>query len=478
MNGHALTLLTNTHPVSKTFSLEVGQLQKEPGRGVSFGIARKIWLGGISELAALIQTLKSSQCLQCGVFEQDVTGIVSQRIAKQMQADPGYDARTRAYFGDLPIQTRTGKYIEWTDGLGWMVIDVDFVLSDDDIHKALARFAPELADAPHLIADSASSYIYDSDGRQYRGEGGKHVYFPVKCGADAPWALAILDRLAVARGYARYRWSEHGIILARSIVDTAMAVRSQIDYAAGAICVPPLEQRRPEPRLYNPDAEAVDLREILHELDAEEEAAWQRADQAERERLWQNPPPGAKRRQEREERAVQAKEAQTSDQAPGQGTGAGHGGGYAKGECLKGDTMVEVVGLGTFSWWHITHHFEKFDGRQCLDPFRADAAKDAKIHLINGKKGIASFSHGGTWHYSQRVLTPPADEVEKPAQPAGPRRGGVLPVNAVGLLHRPRCDEEEAKKPEEDEPLEMEIPELEPEEPAPVSGAGPGAPGA
>jgi hypothetical protein len=316
MDGHALTFITANAPVSDTFQQdEAGQLQRTPGRPLSFGLAQIVQFPGIRALAAFLGGLGPNQYLQPGIFEDDATGIVSPEIDKRMRADPEFDDRVRTYFKDLPVQVYTGKNVSWPDEPAWMKVIVR-IKTDDGAHEIFDRTVPELNAAPHLIVDDPNSYIFDADGRQLRGEGWKHVYFPVTNGTDVPRAITAWDRLAVARGYANYEWSVHGfVIMPYSAISMTTASRMRPDRAAPAVCVSPLEQHRPEPRLYNPDAEPADLRQVLHELTEEEEAAWAREDATARERLWRNPPAGARRRQERPIQGHEARAPGRADRA-------------------------------------------------------------------------------------------------------------------------------------------------------------------
>jgi hypothetical protein len=419
---HAFTVFETEDVVTKRFYKDqTGQLQKLPGSGIMYATAERRTVADATELAGFLAHLDTKKCLMWATFESQRVGIVSKDILKEMDADPGYAATIIDKFdqkGVRCIRTRTLENVRFEDGPGVMCLDFDFPTTDREVEVILARLAPGLARAAHVVIDSASTYIHDaSTGEQLIGESRKHVYTLVSRAVDIPRAIKTLNKRAVAMGYAQYAWSDGGNILVRSVIDTGMACPIQIDFAAGAACVAPIVQRRPAPRVNNPGAPPADLKEAVPDLTPAEEAAWAREDAAARARLWENPHPKAKRPAQTD---ATAKSCPKAAPAPG--------GGYPKGECIRGDTMIEIPEYGTtISWWEITHDHAKYNGISCIDPFytgKDGERRNARINLA-GKKGIASFAGGGVWHYSQKVLTPPAAakvEKKRPFHPFFDRR--------------------------------------------------------
>lgn len=125
---------------------------------------------------------------------------------------------------------------------------------------------PGLSDAAMLWWPSASSHICDrTTGEDLTGLRGQRLYLMVRDAADIPRAgAALADRLWAA-GHGRVVPSAAGTPLERCPVDTAVWQPERLDFAAGAICMDGLEQRRGAPVLIPGTTGIVDTRVALPE---------------------------------------------------------------------------------------------------------------------------------------------------------------------------------------------------------------------
>ncbi|MBK8970500.1 MAG: hypothetical protein IPM37_03695 [Hahellaceae bacterium] len=97
---------------------------------------------------------------------------------------------------------------------------------------------------------------------------GQRVYVGVKDATDMPRAGKVLsDRLWLAdHGY--YAISKSSCLLDRCLVDTSVWQPERLDFAAGAICSPPLRQDRGKPVVF--DGPLLDTKTALPDLNADE----------------------------------------------------------------------------------------------------------------------------------------------------------------------------------------------------------------
>lgn len=79
----------------------------------------------------------------------------------------------------------------------------------------------------------------------------------------------LFERLWLA-GFGRYEVSKSGSLLQRSLIDASVFQPERLDFCGGASCGKGLEQRLPDPVLFNPDAGYLDTRASLPDLTADE----------------------------------------------------------------------------------------------------------------------------------------------------------------------------------------------------------------
>ena len=262
-----ITKFTASRPdhLSKKFTLRSGKLEKESGCKLIEGIAEKIGFDGIRGLVTLQNSLNSKQALAYSINGHDMAWVVPKGVL------------ATATHPKLPVIARDREHFNWPEGAGIAFLDYDAPdgqepLGRDQLLELLYAQWPALRTGPHLWRPSASSCIFDSrDDKELRGIAGQHIYANVKEPADLSRAGQVLIGKLWLAGHGWIKISESGAPLLRSPVD-AMFQPERLDFAGGAQCEAPLEQRLPEPLLLNPDAEPIDTRMTLPDLTEAEQA--------------------------------------------------------------------------------------------------------------------------------------------------------------------------------------------------------------
>ncbi len=249
--------------LTKKFRLQNGMLQKETGGILIKGIASIRGIANLGVFSAILEELGPDQALVYGVPDQDECEIVTeqewQRLGRPSNPVP-----------------RTAEHFNWSDGPGILMLDYDpadgvGALSQDALIEELRRAVPALAEVELLWWPSASSHIYDRDsGREVQGLRGQRIYIIVKDARDIPRAgKVIYDRLWLA-GHGTFKISKSGSLLERNLIDALVWQPNRLDFAAGAACEDPLEQRRGRPVLIQGNQKQLDTWTELSDLsDAE-----------------------------------------------------------------------------------------------------------------------------------------------------------------------------------------------------------------
>ncbi|GLI36175.1 hypothetical protein [Desulforhabdus amnigena] len=401
MSEISLSVITATKPerLSKGFKyVSGGVLQKIPGGQLVEGI---IELRGVSVsgFASLLKSLHPGQALTYGVSAHDRARIVTAEALTKTSDD-----------GALPTIARTREHLHWPEGAGILMLDYDpqpgkEPLTPDELRRTFYSVCPELKTAPHVWTASASSCICRTDnGEELRGIMGQRIYIFVQDASDIPRAGQVFfDRLCLA-GYDFSVISKSGAFFWRTLIDGAVHQPERLDFAGGAACGPGIEQRRPDPVIYNPDGAFLDTRTALPDLTPDEKkrlaelkraaraAAKPEADQARElwveDRLAQmvkgNPDLDRERTRDELTRAVKERR-------------------------LFGDFQICTEKHGVLTVGQLLDNPKKYHGIRCHDPLEPDYGNDPRIAQANlrtaGKPYIWSFAHGGQRYTLHRAVT-------------------------------------------------------------------------
>lgn len=258
-NPAEVSVFTSQDRMSKLYRLDDdGTLQKTPGGELIRGHYERHPCTRPSDLADLIQTLDTNQALAYGTAEKETAPIASRKAA-----------------GDGDI-TRTRDHFDWNPGPGWLMLDYDPDKASEPLDRAglvdlIAEAWPEIVDAPSVVGDSGTSHIYNVEtGEQVKGRGGLRLYVLVADARDIKRAGETLHRRLWLAGHGYFAVSKSGALLNRSPVDAAVWQPERLDFAAGAACGEPLEQRRPAPEVRNDDADPISTTATLPDLSNDE----------------------------------------------------------------------------------------------------------------------------------------------------------------------------------------------------------------
>lgn len=245
--------------LTKSFHLKNGALQKEPGGILIKGNASIRGIANLDAFSSLLEALGTDQALVYGVTDLDPCKIVTEQEWQRLGRPNN----------PLP---RTAQHFDWPDGPGILMLDYDpdegaDALSRDALIEELRQAVPALANVELLWWPSASSHIYDRDsGLEVQGLRGQRIYIMVEDAKDIPRAgQVIYDRLWLA-GHGYFKISKSGALLDRNLIDALVWQPNRLDFAAGAACKEPLEQRRGKPVLIQGSQQQLDTSTELADL--------------------------------------------------------------------------------------------------------------------------------------------------------------------------------------------------------------------
>jgi hypothetical protein len=382
----SLTQIDNADsaPLTKTFELRGHVLHKVTSAKLISGRARLIEIASILKFADLLGLLKPHQALAYGTAGNREAELVTDVAVRNR---PGAISRTRKYFSFRPAPSI-------------MLLDHDPApdgpqLTADQLRNSIIAACPELVGAPMAAQASASSFVYEGE-RQLRGPGGWHLYIAVADGSDIERAGKALyehcwrtEIEGNCPGY--FRVSKSGQLLDRNLVDASVWQPERLDFAAGALCIAPLAQRRPAVRLWNAYAIPFDTGRIPNltpeqaEIASKHRAAMRAAVKPDCERA------RAAYRTERVSELVargieERQAAETVDQALDQ-------------RALLGDFGLTASSGERVTVAEILANKTKFHATRFADPLEPDYDDDQRIAYANlyggGRPYLYSHAHGG-----------------------------------------------------------------------------------
>ncbi len=390
-----LTKVTSKRPqrLSKGFRLRDGTLEKLGGGVMVSGTADKLHLSNIKELSAVLTGLNPAEALVYGITEHERAQVVTKKALEAYKAN-----------GGPPVISRTRENFAWSQGPGIFMKDGDFPhgsMDPDEYLETLYSQCNELRKSQHLLAHSASSHIYNGD-ECLKDASGLRVLTPVKNAPDIPRAGKVLfERLFIA-GHGYIFITKSGAMLERTIVDSAVWQQERMDFCGGAYCEKPLEQRRPDPVVFNPEGPLLDTEKALPDLSAHEEKQYKDAVIKARKEAW----PEAKETQENwvEERVETKLKALEPDDPDAERdrlksvyTLA------AKNKKLMGDFEVTLEDGQTVEVIELLSNKDEYHGKRTLDPLEPDYDGGRLVGWLNlhalGRPYLYSHAHGGTKFY-------------------------------------------------------------------------------
>lgn len=228
--------LPNTQ--GKTYSLQGGKLDKKTAGAMVKGRVVVAEYADVQELSEILQSIQHDQTISSSVPKHEL--VSAKIVTKDVKAvTTGAIARTKDDF-EFPVGRR-----------GHITLDYDPqpgkpAYAREEIYSALCTVIPALNQSSVLWWCSGSSFIYDGD-TEIQGLRGQRFYLLVDDVSDTERFGSVLATRLWLAGHGYIEISSSGAMLLRTIVDKAMFEAARLDYAGGAVCIPPLEQRRPPP---------------------------------------------------------------------------------------------------------------------------------------------------------------------------------------------------------------------------------------
>jgi hypothetical protein len=226
MDAPTFSLITAVKPgrLSKSFKLDnKGRLQKIPGGQLMKGELRRVCPADAKALAILMQEVTPSQALIYGVTVHEAARVVTQSEVKKVKQNVG-----------LPVIARTREYFEWPQGPSILMLDYDSPdgsepLTAEGFRSEVYEICPALQKAPHVVAASASSFIYKKQ-VLLRGASGWRILVIVADGRDIPRAGAAFFSRCWLKGRGYIALSKAGSLLERSLVDPNVWQPERLDF--------------------------------------------------------------------------------------------------------------------------------------------------------------------------------------------------------------------------------------------------------
>lgn len=230
------TIITSEKPncLTKRYWLECDNLQKETVGQMLYGRADVVSANNIEEFAAIVSSLENNQALCYGTPKGIKVGGTVNIAANDYKLE-GEMARTKSDF-------------EWPDGGGVLFLDHDSGLRKQDFLDSIAYVLPELQTVDKIWMPSSSSHIFHGE-KDLTGVRGQRLYFFVDDASKIPEIGSLIFKKLWLAGMGNIVISAAGSMLVRGPVDATVWQTNRFDFASGAKCEKPLEQRNRKPEI-------------------------------------------------------------------------------------------------------------------------------------------------------------------------------------------------------------------------------------
>jgi hypothetical protein len=385
------TILTSIVPnrLTKLWHLKDGEPVKEAAGNMVEGRCQVVESQSLQAFADMLETLHPNQALAYGLTRLE-DGIILSRGEYMKRDRPA------------GCCTRTKDDMRFPDGPAVFFIDYDppkdatKVYTHEELWDILCKASPGLEGVGYVTYPSGSSCIYNAaTGEQITGVRGQRIYFGVTNGNDIHEAGKRLFSRLWLTGNGWMEVSAAGSFIKRSIVDSTVWQSNRFDFAAGASCIEPLEQRRGSPivipgRMANlskdiPTLTADEEDEVKAAMDKARAKMKGRADEVKGEYI------------QREGRKMAGPSA-TDEQVKRAMDVFRRA---VEGMNLAGDFPIVVVRDGKETAIKVLQALddpELYHNCETLDPLEPDydgRRPVGKLFLLSGSARIYSFAHGG-----------------------------------------------------------------------------------
>lgn len=391
MNKIQFTKITSDHPkiLSKEYSLDKdGELQRTTSAQMTKGHAEVKCVDSPKEFANVLKGLKTNQAITYGRPEKEQVEIIT-KAEWEKRGKP-----------DNPIP-RAKETFRFFKSPGVMFLDYDpgnmeKAKSQEELISMLYEVCPEIQNHTMVWWKSSSSNICHKD-KDLTGTKGQRLYLFVLDASDIPRAAKVIVERLWAAGLGWFTVGKAGQKLKKTYFDTSVFQPNRLDFAAGAECQPPLEQRRGKPVIIHGKNNLLDTKKALPDNSNEIKARAKANEEKERKKVEDEA-----RAQEEAYIEEKVKENTNDDDSQEVKERARedvkrvleHGvlsGSFPVYVCENGKTTRVTV-------TEILDNPDKYHGKQTLDPIEPEydgKRPVGKLYLHQPSPQIFSFAHGG-----------------------------------------------------------------------------------
>ena len=254
------SLITSEVPdtLTKRYWLEDDKLCKKSGGQMSQGTVEVCEVMNMQQFAELLPRLKNNQALCYGVPSSETGKII--RIVPENRKEHGAISRTVKDFNYLDLP-------------GILFLDHDDNFTQSDLIEAVTDAMPELGEVDCVWYPSSSSHICNGY-NDITGLKGQRLYFAVDNASEIHRIGKTLHQKLWLAGFGKIVISAAGSLLERGPIDATVWQSNRLDFASGACCVRPLEQKRGDPMVFYNGAIMV-LSNDIKSCTSEEERQYQ-----------------------------------------------------------------------------------------------------------------------------------------------------------------------------------------------------------
>lgn len=422
------TLYSSKDPLSKTYFLKDGKVNKQAAAQMTTGTAERVTIP-FADFANVLTNANNKQAAGFGVHGLSHPDKVKIAIASKADTTKGLLARTKEYY-------------LYSEGGGILMLDHDPSeygpsFTPEDFIKALAAIHPAIGQAARIVRGSVSAGVH-KEGEGAQTDKGFHVYIPVNNAGDIRrYGKVLFDRCWLA-DHGFIALAKNGAMLNRSPIDAAVFSPERLDFIAPPI-INGLGLAYTPPEIDYAEGGALDTATLL-DLTADELQAVKelqaKAKQAIRPQseavldVWKD-------------NAINAHVAQgkSLDDAQRLIDGIVKGGF----KDLYGDYILEFT-TGPVSVAEALANGKAFEGKALADPIEGKAygATTAKFYLNQKDKKpfINSNAHGGQQYFLHSRLP----KEEQPQETGGLDRLNFNALNIPCFIVKDDCFEFDGKR--------------------------------
>lgn len=230
------SIITSEIPalLTKRYFLDGDKLMKESGGQMVLGVAEVVGVKDVGDFAGVLKSLKNNQALCYGIPSGKKIGD-KVKIVREEDKKPG----------DF---SRTTKDFAWPTGAGVFFLDHDSGMDKQEFIDAVCFVMPELKAADKVWVPSSSSHVCHGD-KDLTGLKGQRLYFLVDDASKIAEIGQVLYRKLWLAGMGHIQISAAGSLLDRSVIDSTVWQTNRLDFASGAKCEAPLQQKFRQPEI-------------------------------------------------------------------------------------------------------------------------------------------------------------------------------------------------------------------------------------